>query len=444
MRIGAKSLAVAAAVGIAMLVLCGAARGATYVVDGNSPKTADTNSGAADAPVKTIAKGLALAKAGDTVLVKPGTYSEAVDITKSGEPNRPITLLADPNQPTVILGGIAVSGASHIRVEGFKLTWADGNGPSGKAHKDFLSVSKSSDVEIARCEAFDKTEKDDWLGVGVVISDSNGVTVRDGRLHHVNLGVALAGAKDCVVRNMDIGPWEHEDGLRTIHCDGILVENCDIHTHEPNTPEAAHKQSGHVDGIQVIYGNDNLTIRNVRVHVKGQGITGFTDNFGTKWDKPRKNIRIEGCIVEATNEVHGITFVQVEDPVIVNNTVVGTRINITSTKGGVVKNNIATSATFAGLAEEDYNLWIEGLRGKDAKPGPHDLMKVDPLFVDPARHDFRLKAGSPAIDSADSSVGRMKDRAGNEAFDDPNMENKGAGPKPYLDRGALEYVPQKK
>lgn len=57
--------------------------------------------------------------------------------------------------------------------------------------------------------------------------------------------------------------------------------------------------------------------------------------------------------------------------------------------------------------------------------------------------DFRLKADSPAIDSADSSVKRGPDMDGHEATDAPGVENTGAGSVKHLDRGAFEFVPPK-
>jgi parallel beta-helix repeat protein len=70
-------------------------------------------------------------------------------------------------------------------------------------------------------------------------------------------------------------------------------------------------------------------------------------------------------------------------------------------------------------------------------------LQADPRFRNPVGGDFRLLPGSPAIDSADSSVPHWAetDAAGNPRVDDPATPNTGAGPVPYADRGALEYVP---
>jgi hypothetical protein len=65
------------------------ATGNTYYI---SPTGLDTYSGTLAQPFKTITKGLAVAAAGDTVLVKAGTYNEYVQFTKSGTVGSPITL----------------------------------------------------------------------------------------------------------------------------------------------------------------------------------------------------------------------------------------------------------------------------------------------------------------------------------------------------------------
>jgi hypothetical protein len=503
-----------------LLTLVLPASAATIVVDRAHAKASDEAAGTADAPLKTIAKGLALANPGDTVLVKAGRYDETVAITKSGEDGKPLTLQAAPGEEVAILGGLDLTEVSFVRVEGFKFTV----GEAAKARKVFVSVSKVKQSEIARCEIVENLDSKDWLIRGIDILGCEKFTFRDSKVHHVDLGVNLGADKDCTIDSVEIGPWDHEDGLRMINCDGILIQNCHIQSEE--TYRGGHVMSGHIDGIQIIRKNDNLTIRNNYIHGTMQGIGCFTDSFGDKWKEPRKNLRIEGNLILTFNRYHAISMYRVENPVIINNTAPVSRIEVGNVTGdqGVVKNNIAVIGSVAtGIAQADCNLWTEELKS-GSKTGPHDLVKVAAAFVRaptydeatdykrvaeftekkvffmddiagriavgdlvevggdkllrkvtavdgkalefdpplPAKpaaaprvanwkagtqdftRDYRLTAASPAVDSADGSVGRGKDRAGNVAIDVPGVADKGLGNPPYLDRGALEFVPPAK
>jgi len=64
-------------------------------------------------------------------------------------------------------------------------------------------------------------------------------------------------------------------------------------------------------------------------------------------------------------------------------------------------------------------------------------LDVDPQFVDAANNDFRLQAGSSAIDAADGEAAPELDLEGNPRVDDPDAANTGNGP-PWADIGAFE------
>ena len=71
----------------------------------------DNNSGTSiDAPLKTIQKAMNKAVAGDTVLVRGGTYREQVEATVAGTATSPINVFAYPGEVPVIKGSDVVTG----------------------------------------------------------------------------------------------------------------------------------------------------------------------------------------------------------------------------------------------------------------------------------------------------------------------------------------------
>jgi hypothetical protein len=96
----------------------------------------DANPGTLAQPWRTILKAANTLTAGQTVLVRAGTYTETyqspyknIGITRSGSPGQYITYAAYPGERPVIWvstwNGIEISGASYIEIRGFEIRGAD-------------------------------------------------------------------------------------------------------------------------------------------------------------------------------------------------------------------------------------------------------------------------------------------------------------------------------
>jgi parallel beta-helix repeat protein len=75
----------------------------SYVVDGADPSCSDSAAGTSAAPLCTVSAGAALARAGDTVVVRPAVYREQVTATRSGAPGFDLTFRA--SGPGVVIKG---------------------------------------------------------------------------------------------------------------------------------------------------------------------------------------------------------------------------------------------------------------------------------------------------------------------------------------------------
>jgi len=105
-------------------------------------------------------------------------------------------------------------------------------------------------------------------------------------------------------------------------------------------------------------------------------------------------------------------------------------------RGCVVWGNTISGPVLDGVGSIGYSLVQGGL------PGTGNI-NSDPKFRNAVASDYRLLAGSPAIDAADNTAfpaGVATDFDGLPRFvDDPNMPNTGNGTPPLADMGAHEY-----
>lgn len=504
---------------IACLLLGGSVRAATYLVAPSVPTAGDDNPGTEAKPFKTVAKALAAAKGGDTILLGNGNYDT---IRIDAAYDKPLVISAAKDSKPRLLGSLDLAGASGIRVRGLDISWP--KGAAVKGMHPFINLAGSRDIEIADCRVGDDPAKAEWQGMAANIDKAKHITLRDCAFSFVYFGVNVNMSEHVTLERLTIKQWTHEDGIRMTECLGpVLIDGCEI-----TNAGVSGRKGGHVDAIQIVFWTDNLTIRNCHIHGAAQAIGAFhcVDDRASVPNRRRKNWRIEGNLIHDIYTPHTMTICETDGVVVINNTLPQGHANLYQCTGGVVKNNIFGSGNLRKdcIVEADYNLWITG----GTKIGPSDLMNTDPKFaappaaffktdhrllkevtrsklfssaikgklavgdmvevhntdgggsdgklrkvtavgdnwieVDPPlasdpdplfgvliykwpdghtnlKPDYRLRADSPAIDSADSSVERGKDMDGNKPTDIPAVKNSGVGPVPYLDRGAFEYVP---
>jgi hypothetical protein len=91
-----------------------------------APSGSDTASGASASPWRTLQKAANTVRAGDTVIVRAGTYA-GMDLWTSGAAGAPIVFSAEPG---VVVNtrnartpdGLNLEGASHVVIEGFTVS----------------------------------------------------------------------------------------------------------------------------------------------------------------------------------------------------------------------------------------------------------------------------------------------------------------------------------
>ncbi|NUP53346.1 MAG: hypothetical protein HOW97_39395 [Catenulispora sp.] len=415
-----------------------------YYVSG-AAGCSDSGPGTQGQPFCTISKAAAVATAGQTVSVEPGTYHEQVTVKNSGTAGSPIVFQAvSPGTVTVTGGtnGFLVSGKSYVTIDGFAVTGTTGVGVK-LASSNHLTVTDTTVTYSGQ----------QVKGQNAAGFDLNGVTASTVAANHSDhnsfYGFHVAGSSTGVSllhneASFNAEGWQRNaNGIDVIAPGNLVVGNI-LHDNEDSGLQFYTGGDNNVAADNVIYNNgdhgiDDLNVTggvltgNTVFHncTDGINVEGTSGNYTVK-----NNIAVDNAVYAAYN---GIAC---------SRRVGNIGIYDSAPNGTVVDDNVV-SLTTSGTMYHWGTTSYPSLAAFHAATGQgtHDI-QADPLFVsvttgsDSSSWNLALTQGSPAIDSADSDAPGEQgvDILGTARLDDPAVANTGLGTRAYDDRGAYEFT----
>ncbi len=397
----------------------------TYYVDQNHPSASDNSPGTEDLPWLTIQKAADTVWAGDTVIVKSGMYPERINFSNGtrGAPGQVITFAAKPRR-SVTMWGFYTKLAHYLRIEGFNITtdpsltnWTDANGV-------FIA---SDHVEVIDNYFYSL----DSTGVS---GDSVGAIVRNNRIYHCQAGLTISGSDWLVEGNEVERLYQYGNGdcdYSRFFGDNHFIRNNFFHGTLFNEIGDAH-----VDCFQTFDNNGeyahNVTIDGNVCYDFHQGFMGEAAYYHNISDITFSNN------IFAHGGAWGLCVYQIQNVTVVHNVFADIAYHGAGFRDGAtgfIWNNIFHNAgsnywaSDGGAVEGSHNILFSTEGNIDPGDFPNDLVNINPLLIDPARDNYHIPAGSPAVD-AGLDLGITTDLDG-------HSRPQGNGP----DIGAYEFTP---
>ena len=330
--------------------------GATYYV---ATSGGDINSGTEANPFKSIVNGVSQMSAGDTLIVKEGTYTEDID--------------------NMIPGGTSWRNKTTIRAN-------DGD-------TVILKPSSSTEAVLRFSLSSQKFIEIDGLILDAVNVQIYGVQIW-GSAHHIRLrNMEIKNAPNQGVSILpDGGKWPNNNEIINVEIHGIGPGNSCLQFHgrhgfchgmyigsHSNVVENCHLYDNDGFGVQFYPQGDNNSIRGCRVHDNnGTGIGMYWGSGGEIVNNVIWNNNQQGIAVSTTD-------VLVYHNTVYNNNLDGIRVFETS--GVHLVNNISFQNAESNILNQGVGTTLS------------NNITSNPNFNNPETADFSLNVNSPAIDA---------------------------------------------
>lgn len=358
-----------------MITISAAARADTYFV---STKGSDENPGNEAEPLRTVQKAVSTARAGDTILVRGGVYSEHVVLRFSGQDGRPIVLKNHPGERPVVQPGVRGRqppghGLLLQSQEGYQkpIGWIVIEGLEIRYGHDGVKFYNAHDIIIRGCRIHENWNQGILGNGNRVLIDRN--IIADNGLNkeaaqNLMHGIYATGTAFTITNNL----------IHSNTAYGIQVAAYDYKRDSMSGPEYAEAKNW-------LIANNTLAFNRNRA---GMVI----------WQDGVENAVVQNNIFYKNGGVNGILFYTQRE------------------RRHLVRNNIFYPPGENLVSSEEY-----AYRAIDNR-------QVDPRFADAKSFDFRLRPDSPAIDAG------IADRAPDMDFEGRRRPQGGR-----VDIGAWEF-----